>query len=73
MGVARPKEGSLLSVQEGSGFESRATSSRREEAMGIPEQVRLTKEHMFPKWTEVQEQVAYITQVSSRFPKFWSR
>lgn len=46
MGVARPKEGSLLSIQEGSGFESRAMSSRREEAMGIPEQVRLTKKHV---------------------------
>lgn len=41
--------------------------------MGIPEQGRLTKEHMFPKWTYVQEQVAYLTQGSSRFSKFWSK
>lgn len=57
-----------LSAQhsKGSGFGRGAVSSRREEAMGIPEQGTLTKEHTSPEWTDIQEQVAYATQGNSR-------
>lgn len=56
-GQALKAEPCLLEEKKLWGFQSKSDSQK----------------NTFPKWTEVQEQVAYITQVSSRFPKFWSR